>query len=34
MEISRVPAVLIDGKLALGWNIKGFMKEFIEECEC
>jgi hypothetical protein len=32
--ISRVPAVFINGKMAEGWDVPGFLDEFTAGCGC
>jgi len=34
LEISRLPAVFINGKRADGWDLPGFWDEFAEACGC
>ena len=34
LGITRVPVVFIDGKRADGWEIPGFMDEYLNDCGC
>ena len=33
-DVSKVPAVFVDGKRALGWEVPGFLNKFTENCGC
>jgi uncharacterized membrane protein len=33
-QISRLPAVFVDGKLAAGWEVPGFLERFTLDCGC
>ena len=34
LNVARLPAVFIDGKLAEGWELPGFLDPFLEDCGC
>lgn len=34
LNVARLPAVFIDGKLAEGWEVPGFLDPFLEDCGC
>ena len=34
LEITKLPAVFIDGKFAQGWMVPGFLEKFTEDCGC
>ena len=34
LNVTSFPAVFIDGKLAQGWEVPGFLDPFLEDCGC
>jgi uncharacterized membrane protein/glutaredoxin len=34
LGVTKAPAVFIDGKMAVGWEIPGFLNEFTNDCGC
>ncbi len=34
LNVTKTPAVFIDGKMAVGWEMPGFLNEFTKDCGC
>jgi uncharacterized membrane protein/glutaredoxin len=34
LKAARVPSVFVDGKMAAGWDVPGFLDKFTEDCGC
>ena len=34
LDVTKTPAVFIDGKMAAGWEVSGFLDVFTQDCGC